>query len=283
MTTEAYYFADGLPGCCATQQLRLRVRYLEMQLTTGHDHDAWAVGLDSWDMTVRVDLSDDEQLGEWRVALEEHLGRSLMSDAELDEALLDHGIGINGDRGARVADATFVVARFDDDTGAGADRPVISDGHSLALAADDAADDLIDTVAPIVGADEMFSDEICELFPDAAVSDALLILRTVRVAPVVRGNGIGAWAVARAVSALVGGATLVAAKAAPVSRRDAIPGIAHRNDLDEVEQRLWNAEQARLAEHWTRVLGFERLPSTPTLLVWHSVLTNRQLRRALSR
>jgi len=75
---------------------------------------------------------------------------------------------------------------------------------------------------------------------------------------------------------------LVATKAAPLSRRDAIPGLADDGrDLTGEESTQWTAGQNRLAWYWRIQLGLEPLPNDPTILTWHTSHTNAAIENVL--
>ncbi|GAA1706944.1 hypothetical protein GCM10009745_63510 [Kribbella yunnanensis] len=266
-------YAGDLPQCCESTQLRLPRpddAVFEVKGKFGHS-EAWCAGLEEWHVRIGVSWEgDDEQtlLG----TVEQH---SRESDPE--SLLVAHGVSIDEDRYAWVGEVALVVTRLD--VPVGRDREVLSDGRDLWMAADAIAEDLGRLATPLAASgDEDFdgwSSAVHEAWPNAFGTDAVILLRSARVTPVLRGHLLGAWACAQAVDLFDHGSTLVAAEAAPLQWRDAHSGIhPDQLSLSPDDSKVWQAEQTRLAKHLHKHLGLAPLPGHPSILTWHTTYRN---------
>lgn len=282
-------FADELPDCCTTRLLRLP-RPLEVFLRAESSlgrSPMWDVGLDPW--TVQVGVSYDDEFGEVEfelgAVLAEHLGRTdPLGLTEGVEVLAAHGMHLDDNGDAWIGEQNLVVAILNSDLAAAAGRMTISNGRNLFNAADAEAQDLMELVEPLVpnrGSMDLWSKGIVDTCSEAEMADAVILLRAVDITPVMRGHRLGAWAAAQSIALFDHGSTLVVTKAAPLEKRDAIPGFTGREELTPQQTRLWNAEQARLAEHWRTHLGLNPLPEDPNVLFWYSAYINDALKATL--
>jgi len=278
-------FVSDLPHCCRLSPLRLpRPTSVVHVVQGGMDvDDTWDLGLNSWNLTVGVDWDqDDPVLPE---AIGAHLQLRNPTWRQVLDALADHGIDHSGEEPAWVGTQQLVTANLHSDLNRAAGRKYLGSGQALFNAADAQANDLNELVGPIVSLDDpdtMWSQATLNAFGDADGADLAILLRSVRISPIVRGHHLGAWAAAQSVALFDHGRTLVATMAAPLARQDGVPGFAdHHQGFTESEQALWDAEQKRLAGHWATYLGFTPLESDRNILVWYSGYTNDALDAAL--
>jgi len=73
--------------------------------------------------------------------------------------------------------------------------------------------------------DELWRQEITDAFPGSLMTDVVILLRSVNITPVMRGHGLGARAAAQSIALFASSNSLVATQAAPLERRDAVPGF----------------------------------------------------------
>ncbi|MGW6279600.1 hypothetical protein [Kribbella sp. NPDC055071] len=137
--------------------------------------------------------------------------------------LAAHGVEFDEDGYAWVGEANLLVARL----GApdGQLRRSIRDIGGLLDAADEVAGDLERLVAPLVAFrddDDEWSPTVSEIWPEAFVTDTVVLLRSVRITPVLRGHSLGAWTSAQGIQLFDQSSTIVATEAAP-------PGMARRH------------------------------------------------------
>ena len=270
-------FVHDLPQCCAESRLRLpRPAGVHFMVAGEDGGDDWLLGLDEW--TVRVGVTWVGAEEDLVAALEGHHG--LGPDVVDPEAVLAaHGVSLEWDGTAEVGHASLYVANLASDLNEACGRAQIRDGGDLMQAADEAASDLETLVEPLIARGdegETWSADLVDQWPDVeALLSAVILLRSVRVTPVLRGHGLGAWAAARGIALFDQGSSLVATYAAPLDRGDGVSGYTDRHgDLTAEEDRQWRAEQERLAAHWARTLGLVPLRSDPHVLAWHSAYTN---------
>jgi hypothetical protein len=144
------------------------------------------------------------------------------------------------------------------------------EADDLFTAADEISQLLSDIVGPLVGDGlDMFSVEVMAAVGHDAYLDELLVMDETELDHRFRGVGIGAWVDARVIHALAPNeTTLVAAKAAPLSRSDFLPRDAdpHR-DFTPAERAAWRRGQQTLCHYWSRTLGLSRLEGQDGLLV----------------
>lgn len=201
------------------------------------------------------------------------------------DALADHGIAYSGEEPAWVGTQELVTANLYSHLNRAAGRECLGSGQALFYAADAQANDLNELLGPIVSLDDpdtMWSQATLDAFGDADGADLAILLRSVRISPIVRGHHLGAWAAAQSIALFDHGRSLVATMAAPLARQDGVPGFAdHHQGFTESEQALWDAEQKRLAGHWATYLGFMSLEGDRNILVWYSGYANDALDAAL--
>jgi hypothetical protein len=275
-------FEDELPSCCSANVLRLPrpdEAAIDVQGEFGRS-ESWFAGFDEWQ--VRVGVRWDEDDDALPTAVSQHLGTAT---GRLDSALAAHGVHVDDDGFARVGDQTLLVARLEGPPLGS--RRVIQTGFDLWDAADELAGDLESLVGPLVADREDDSDmwgrDVTVAWPDAILTNAVLLLRSARVTPVLRGHLLGAWAAAQSIQLFDHSMSMVATKAAPLERRDAVRGLdpEHR-ELTLEQTELWNAEQERLTRHWHTHLGLVPLPDTPSVLTWHTAYKNPAIDRTLA-
>ena len=278
---------DELPECCRAVPLRLpRPRGAVYEVTGGMDvGTAWDLGLDAW--TLRVGVSWDDEHDQLANAVASHMGLEEALQGELVAALADHGVEFDAFGQMWVGSQELVTASLYNDLNRAAGRMYLHDGRSLFGAADSDAAELGEMVAPLVNLfdrDVMWSDDVVDVLGEEVESaDLAVFLRSVRITPILRGHGLGAWAAAQAVALFDHGRSLVATLAAPLSRRDGIPGFTDdHQDLTPAEEAMWLAAQDRLTRHWCDCLGLTPLEEEPSILVWHSQYRNEALEASLS-
>jgi hypothetical protein len=283
-------FLDELPACCTYRPLRLprpSSVFFDTRATFGED-TLWEVGLNEW--FVRVGVSWwDEDLVKLTKVVTDHLGHDGHARfADVVGALARHGVELDEDGRAWIGEQDVVVASLYSELAGAAGRTVIQVGQDLALAADAEAGDLEKLVAPLVADPDneggLWSDDVLAAYPEAEMAQAVILLRSVNITPVMRGHRLGAWTAAQSVALFDQGSTLVATLAAPLAKRDAIPGYTadESGNLTPQQSALWNTEQARLAEHWHAQLGLTPLPQDPTTLVWYTGYTNQNIQAVLA-
>lgn len=287
--TSPIRFVDELPDCCTGHPLRLTPPsvFLEVSSEAGRSSH-WDLGLETW--VLRIGVSWEDAIDDLAEALSEHLGRPIADHSELERVAAAHGVYVADDDDLEtcVGEQIVIKAKFHDSYAEPSGRDRIVDGASLLEAADAAAHDLLDVVAAItdLSDDAPFwcTPELAEVLPGSEGAGAVLILQSVWVTPVLRGNALGAWAGAQGVAILSDLNTVVALKAAPLERRDAVPGEqpAFPPELTPEQSAHWHAEQDRLADHWRTRLGFEPLPSDPTVLVHNTDFVNQKLLNVLA-
>ena len=286
VTSNEVWFIGDLPECCAGGRLRLprpvEVRYKVAggDMDFGGGGEGWVFGLDEWRLSVGVSWEESEE--NLVAALEGHHG--LGPDVvDPDAVLAAHGVVLDRDGVAWVGHATVHVANLSSDLNEASGREAIGGPADLWEAADAATSDLETLVEPLVDLRAgTWSKDVVKACPDVDSAFAVILLRSVRVTPVLRGFGLGAWAAARAVGLFDQGFSLVATYAAPLERADAIAGYVDQGeDLTPGEERKWQAEQERLAAHWERTLGLVPLTSERNVLVWHSAEANDEILEAL--
>ena len=284
--TRDVLFDSDLPACCRPTPLRLpRPQSVIHQVTGGMDPNSdWSLGLNHWTLTVGVEW--DEVVQDLTEALAIHLGRDHLTWDGLQAALADHGIRLNTEGVAWVGSQGFVTASLYSDLNRAAGRAYLNDGDALYYSADADSSDLNELVAPIVdldGTTTMWSKAVLDQFEDAEGADLAILLRSVRITPILRGHLLGAWAAAQAIALFDHGRSLVATLAAPLARQDGVPGfVDNHQKFTDAEQVQWNAEQARLARHWAKHLGLTPLATDPNILVWHSAILNEALDSTLA-
>jgi hypothetical protein len=249
----------------------------------------WAAGLNGWSLRVGVSWLDEKRVALANV-VGNHEGLDEWGDEKTVEALARHGVVLDVSGNAWVGQQDVVTAVLGSGLADAAGRMTIQDGSDLAEAADDAAGDLINLVSPLMAdpddEDGLWGDGVLAAYPDANMAQAVILLRSVNITPVLRGHHLGAWAAAQSVALFDQGSSLVATQAAPFEERDAIPGYGqdgnrHRR-LSPEESALWKAEQARLAEQWRTQLGLTPLPDEPETLFWYSGHRNEGIKNALA-
>jgi hypothetical protein len=276
-------FQDELPSCCEQRRLRLpRPTHASVDVRGGFGQsDFWELGLDEWVLRVGVSWWGQDQL------LAETVDRHVGCTDDVESALAAHGVSLDEDEfgTAWVGEQVLLVARIMSTLGAAAGQRFISDGLDLLEAADDAAGDLEELVGPLVaGSDDdndLWNAGVVDAWPEAFATNAVILLRSVNVTPVMRGHLLGAWAAAQAVNLFDQGSTLVATKAAPLEYRDAVTGINYDDELTPEHSAMWSAEQDRLAKHWQTHLGLRPMPDTPSVLTWHTAYKNEAIERTL--
>lgn len=282
--SDVMFFSD-LPSCCERQVLRLpRPNFAAHRVVGGSkSSEAWLLGLDSWSLNVLVVWDDDRD--DLRSEVGAHLDRRDLSWEATKEALARHGVDLDEDGYAFVGSQETVVASLVSEWSLPAGREVLSTPYEVWSAADALSGDLDELVAPLVdlrGDDGAWSKPLVERCPEVDVSDTIILLRSVRITPVMRGHLLGAWAAAQSIAMFDRGLSLVATLAAPLTRKDAVPGLQDDGrDLTDAESALWKVEQGRLARHWKKHLGLVSLPRKPEVLVWHSGYQNLDLSRTL--
>lgn len=276
-----------LPECCRATPLRLpRPRGAVYEATGGMDvGTAWDLGLDAW--TLKIGVSWDDEHDQLTAAVASHMGVEDAPQGALIAALADHGIEFDAFGQMWVGSQELVTASLYNDLNRAAGRMCLHDGRSLFDAADSDAADLGELVAPLVNLfDEevMWSDDVVDVLGEEVEStDLAIFLRSVRITPILRGHGLGAWAAAQAVALFDHGRSVVATLAAPLSRRDGIPGFTDdHQDLTPAEEATWLAAQNRLARYWSDRLGLVPLEEEPSILVWHSQYRNEALEASLA-
>ncbi|GAA1560424.1 hypothetical protein GCM10009741_77020 [Kribbella lupini] len=241
----------------------------------------WELGLDEWFVRVGVSWWGDEQ------ALVEAVDLHVGGTDDVESALLAHGVSIDDEEPgtAWVGEQVLLVARLMSTLAEAAGQRFISDGRDLLEAADDAAGDLEELVGPLVARpdddDDLWSAGVIDAWPEADMTNAVILLRSVNVTPVMRGHLLGAWVAAQAVNLFDQGSTLVATKAAPLDRRDAIAGLDYNGELTPEHAALWSAEQDRLANHWQTHLGLRPMSDVLSILTWHTSYRNDTIERTL--
>jgi hypothetical protein len=164
-------------------------------------------------------------------------------------------------------------------------RRSIGNIGGLLDAADEVAGDLERLVAPLVAFrddDDEWSPTVSEIWPEAFVTDTVVLLRSVRITPVLRGHSLGAWTSAQGIQLFDQSSTMVATEAAPLEWRDAIPGCdPNQSELTPQQSALWQAEQDRLAKHWHDHLGLVPLSDEPNILAWHTTYRNEAFEQTL--
>lgn len=275
-------FEDELPSCCSAARLRLPrpdEAFVDVQGEFGRS-EAWYAGFDAWH--VRVGVRWDEEDDALPTAVSQHVGTVT---GELDSALAAHGVQLDDDGDAWVGEVTLLVARLEGSPAG--NRRVIETGFDLWDAADELAGDLEALVGPLVADrdddSDLWGSSVADAWPDAIMTNAVLLLQSVRVTPVMRGHLLGAWAAAQSIQLFDHSMSMVATKAAPLEHRDAIRGLdPDRGGLTAEQTDLWHAEQDRLARHWHTHLGLVPLPDTPSVLTWHTAYKNEAIDRTLA-
>lgn len=279
-------FDSDLPPCCEPTKLHLpRPHHVIHRVTGGMDPNIdWNLGLNYWIMTVGVEWDEGDPL--LTEAIATHLGLDDPAWEDVEAALADHGIEFDTDHNVWVGAQECVTATLYSDLNRAAGREYLHNGDSLFYSADAESNDLNELVAPIVDLEDptmMWSEEVLSEFEDAEDADLAILLRSVRITPVMRGHHLGAWAAAQAIAMFDHGRSLVATMAAPLARQDGVSGfIDDHQDFTDDEQTLWNLEQTRLAAHWAKHLGLTALASHPNVLVWHSAQQNEALDKTLA-
>ncbi len=200
-------------------------------------------------------------------------------------ALVSHRILLDDEGRAWVGEQDVVVANLDNPLAEAAGRAVITNASQLWDAADADAGDLEALVGSLVTGHEpgeLWQPDVLRLWPEAIVTDALIMLRGVNVTPILRGHRLGAWTAAQSVAIFDHGQSLVALKAAPLALRDVLSeAVAHERHLTDHESKLWRAEQVRLAQQWHAQLGMQPLASDSTVLTWHTSYINLAIKETL--
>ncbi|MFS0884454.1 hypothetical protein [Aeromicrobium sp. 179-A 4D2 NHS] len=146
-------------------------------------------------------------------------------------------------------------------------------GPAIYDAGDALAQDLADVLGPLTqgAADDPFIQEVMDA-SEIGWYDSLVLLRSIGIHERFRGEGIGAWAAARAIMQLARSETaLVALKAAPLNRTKFLSSIevadpeAHR-DLSPAEAAAWDAACVRIAANWQKSLGLASVTHHPGVL-----------------
>jgi len=266
------YFHE-LPACCGSGRLRLPrpdEAVFDVRGRFGRD-ETWYAGFDEWSVHVGVCWNDDDPAVFDAVA--QHLGQE---DVEFERALAEHGVVFDEEGYAWVGDANLLMARLGH---LGVGRRTISSGFDLYDAADEVGGDLERLVGALVvqaedDEEEMWRAAVLEAWPNAEI-ETVLLLRSARVTPVMRGHQLGSWALARGIELFDEAATLVAAEAAPIHWADAIRDIEPgQHELNPEQWVLWNAERERLAKHWEDQLGLIPTGDRPGILTWHTMYRN---------
>ncbi len=269
---ELIAYPGDLPPCCHTGRLRLpRPSRASLRICGGSwDGLDWDPGHNHWTVWVGVEWSDDT-FTSVSDALGRHLSHDVSGREAVFEALAGHGLVLGGDGVAVVGYQNVMTARLDDTMGAAAGRGLLQDGADLRGAADAAAEDLIDLVDQLVshGEDRGVVFEAAPVVANAESCRSMLLLRGVRITPVMWGHGLGAWGAAQSIALLDDASTLVAPKAAPLLRRDAAAELSDADgELTPSQSRRWKSEHRRLARHWQTQLGLQPMPSHPSVLTW---------------
>lgn len=279
-------FADDLPRCCTPDQLRLprpAAVYVEASGQFGQEL-LWDLGLHSWRVRVGATWDGHEQAVE--AAVQDHVAEDIQNVGQTADVLARHGVHLDDGGSAWVGQQDLVVAHIGSELAAAAGRAVLWTGQDLWYAADAEAGDLEQLVGPLIASDgdddDLWCNGILEAWPGVS-TDAVILLRAVNITPVMRGHRLGAWTAAQSIALFDQGSCLVATQAAPLHKRDAVPGLSDdAKELTTEESALWRAEQARLAEQWRTQLGLVPLVNDPTILTWHTSCTNETIKRTLS-
>lgn len=279
-------FISELPECCTHDRLRLpRPTDVVFDARGAFAQDSgWEVGLDQWSVSVGVSWDSGEM--DLAQAVVDHAGAD-PGAFDVSKSLIDHGVRVDGDGYAWVGTQEVVVAKIAADLPAAAGRMLIRNGRDLLNAADALYGDLEAVVGPLVAldgtGDELWCDDVCDQWPEALITTSVILLRTVNVTPTLWGHRLGAWAAAQSAALFDDASSLVATKAAPLHRRDAIPDIDDDDrELTPAEQEVWAAEQRRLANHWRTHLGMTPLPDDPSILTWHTSCINTAIKSTIS-
>lgn len=266
-------FVDQLPACCRSGALRLPrpdEAVFDVLGSFGRSH-LWFAGFDGWDIRIGVSWDDDAVAD----AVRHHVGGTA---ADVESVLAAHGVGFDDEGYGWVGELSLLMARVG--SSPSGSRRSIRSGFDLWDAADEVAGDLEKLVGPLAALredseDGLLSSAVCAAWPDAIITSAVMLLRSARVTPVMRGHLLAAWAAAQAIELFDDGEILVAAHAAPLERRDAVQGLTPgRVELTPAELEMWNAEQERLARHWHTSLGLVPLAENRDVLTWHTAYRN---------
>jgi hypothetical protein len=233
--------------------------------------EPWYAGFDEWHVRIGVSWYDED--GTLPDVVFRHLGDET---TQVDDALAAHGVEFDDEGYAWIGEQTLLSARLRSSPTAGS-RRAIRDARGLLDAADEVAGDLEELVAPLVvgAADDDWSPAVIEVWPDAIGVSSVLLLRTARTTPVLRGHLLGAWAAAQSIELFDDGSTLVATKAAPLARQDAVPDLdPDQHELTSAQTTLWEGAQVRITRHWRTHLGLTPLPDNPSILTWHTMYRN---------
>ena len=236
LTTEPWTrFADNLPSCCtASDRLRLpQPTEVQVEAFGGlGGGQFWDMGLDEWRVRVRATWCGQEAA--LAAAVRNHTRGDVPDFAHVIEVIAGHGVHLDEDLSAWVGEQDLVVAHIGNDLATASGREVISNGHDLFEAADVEAGDLANLVGQLVAAhddeDELWCQEITDTFPGSLITDVVVLLRSVNITPVIRGHGLGAWAAAQSIALFASSNSLVT-QAAPLERRDAVPGFEGHRDF----------------------------------------------------
>ena len=278
-------FADNLPSCCSpSSRLQLpRPTSVEVEAIGSLSGGLlWDLGLDEW--CVRVRATWYEQENALAAAVRNHTRIEFQDFDQVAEVIAGHGVHLDEGMSAWVGAQDLVVVHIGSELNVASGRDAIWDGRDLFEAADAEAGDLSNLVAPLIAAegDELWSQEIMETFPGAFHTNEVILLRSVNITPAMRGHHLGAWTAAQSIALFASGGSLIVTKAAPLERRDAVPGLEESRRLTAEESALWAAEQVRLVEQWRTQLGLVPLSSDPTILAWHTSSANVSIRKTLA-
>jgi len=180
----------------------------------------------------------------------------------------------DGEVTVRVGGCEFMVLRLDEAHPVFGDEVAVgSYGDAIYDAGDALAQDLADILGPLTGGagDDPFVEEVMDA-TEAGWYDSLVLLRTIGIHELFRGQGIGAWAAARGIVQLAPSDTsLVALKASPLNRTKFLKSIgvadpdSHR-DLTPAETAAWDAACARIGANWQQGLGLVALTDHPGVI-----------------
>jgi len=224
----------------------------------------------AWDVQVAAGWHEFDTVS---LSLNQHCHQSLPDMETLQNGLSIHGLlplDLETSEGieVRAAYAQFLTGQFHDPYPLLYGR-TINSGLDAFFALEGLAGDLEPIASAIFGdSDETWSSELVETM-DLVLASNFLIMRSVRVAPVLWGHRIGGWIAARGITVLArDGLHVIAMLSAPLEPKDAgINPALGRTELDSQEIALWRQRQSALRELWCTSLGVVPMREHPNVLI----------------
>jgi hypothetical protein len=204
-------------------------------------------------------------------------------------AMSEHGIAVDREGAAQIGQIDVVTARLGNPLASPSGRRSASEATDLRSTAEFLPNDLARIVQALAASGNeslpFWSNGLMEQTPTALFADMLLMLSSMQISPLLRGQGLGAWLAAQAVATFATSETVVAA---------ALPVVRPYEDeswLTEPPEKLFSKSRPRLrdlndyrfARHWRDALGLRPLSEDPTVVTLYTWGKQERMQAAISR